>query len=133
MADEKPPQPMSAGDRALRAAVRGQRYPSPHALAAMAFTVLPTVFMLGCFTVVRLIDASVANIISLRRMGLIRRYYASIAPWAAPLAGTLAASAPLPLATALGIIAGRALLALGLRYEHRRLTPVVIGPLQRES
>jgi hypothetical protein len=142
---------------------------SPRALAALAFTVLPTVFMLGCFTVVRLIDTSVANIVSLRRMELIRRYYASIAPWAAgyfeaddsvagnhgvrysrwsflftmasmvilvnavlggataTLAATLAARAPVPLATSLGIIAGLALLALGLRYEHRRLTPVVIS------
>jgi heme A synthase len=36
------------------------------------------------------------------------------------LGGTLAARAPLPLATALGTIAGLALLALGLRHEHRR-------------
>jgi hypothetical protein len=141
---------------------------SPHALAALAFTVLPTVFVLGCFTVVRLIDTSVANIISLRRMERIRRYYASIASWAAgyfetddstagdhgvrysrwsflftmasmvilvnsvlggatiTLACTLAAKTTVPVATAVGIVAGAALLVLGLRYEHRRLTPVVI-------
>ncbi len=140
---------------------------SPHALAALGFTVLPTVFVLGCFTVVRLIDTSVANVISLRRMERIRRYYASITPWAAgyfeaddsvtgnhgvrysrwsflftmasmvivvnavlggatvTLACTLAAKVPVPAATAIGIIAGLALLALGLLYEHRRLTPVV--------
>jgi hypothetical protein len=56
---------------------------SPRALAALAFTVLPTVFALGWFTVVRLIDTSVANVISQRRMELIRRYYASLAPGAA--------------------------------------------------
>lgn len=56
---------------------------SPHALAALAFTVLPTVFVLGWFTIVRLIDTSVANVVSLRRMELIRRYYASIASTAA--------------------------------------------------
>jgi hypothetical protein len=56
---------------------------SPHALAALAFTVLPTVFVLGWFTIVRLIDTSVANVVSLRRMELIRRYYASIVPTAA--------------------------------------------------
>jgi hypothetical protein len=56
---------------------------SPHALAALAFTVLPTVFVLGWFTVVRLVDTSVANIASLRRMEAIRRYYASIVPAAA--------------------------------------------------
>ena len=148
---------------------------SPHAFASLAFTVLPTVFVLGWFTIVRLIDTSVANILSLRRMELIRQYYAALAPIAPPyfgaddsptgqnnvqygrwsflftmasmvilvnavlggatvaLAGTLAARAPVPLATALGIIAGLALLALGLRYEHRRLTPFVIRPLQRES
>jgi hypothetical protein len=33
---------------------------------------LPTVFVLGWFTVVRLTDTSVANIVSLRRMELIR-------------------------------------------------------------
>jgi hypothetical protein len=141
---------------------------SPHALAALGFTVLPTVFVLGCFTVVRLIDTSVANIISLRRMERIRQYYASITPWAGvyfesddsvtgnhgvrysrwsflftmasmvilvnavlggatvTLACALAAKAPVPVATAVGIVAGLALLALGLLYEHRRLTPVVI-------
>lgn len=56
---------------------------SPHALAALAFTVLPTVFVLGWFTIVRLIDTSVANVVSLRRIELIRRYYASIVPAAA--------------------------------------------------
>jgi hypothetical protein len=68
---------------------------SPHALAALAFTVLPTVFVLGWFTIVRLIDTSVANVVSLRRIELIRQYYASIVPSAAvyfqpddPVAGT---------------------------------------------
>ncbi len=142
---------------------------SPRALAALGFTVLPTIFVLGCFTIVRLIDTSVANIISLRRMGRIRRYYASIAPWAAgyfeaddsvtgdhgvrysrwsflftmgsmvilvnsvlggatvTLACALAAKAAVPVATAVGIVAGLMFLAFGLRYEHRRLTPVVIA------
>jgi hypothetical protein len=57
---------------------------SPRAFASLAFTVLPTVFILGWFTVVRLIDTSVANIVSLRRMELIRRYYAALAPFAPP-------------------------------------------------
>jgi hypothetical protein len=55
---------------------------SPRAFASLAFTVLPTVFVLGWFTVVRLTDTSVANIVSLRRMELIRRYYAALAPMA---------------------------------------------------
>ena len=53
---------------------------SPRAFASLAFTVLPTVFVLGWFTIVRLIDTSVANIVSLRRMELIRAYYAALAP-----------------------------------------------------
>jgi hypothetical protein len=57
---------------------------SPHALASLAFTVLPTVFVLGLFTIVRLIDTSVANIISQRRMERIRAYYAALAPLAPP-------------------------------------------------
>ena len=56
----------------------------PHALDSLAFTVLPTVFILGLFTIVQLIDTSVANIISMRRMELIRAYYASLAPLAPP-------------------------------------------------
>jgi hypothetical protein len=57
---------------------------SPHALASLVFTVLPTVFVLGLFTIVRLIDTSVANIVSQRRMEKIRAYYAALHPIAAP-------------------------------------------------
>jgi hypothetical protein len=53
---------------------------SHRALESLAFTVLPVVFILGWFTVVRLTDTSVANIISQRRIDLIRQYYASIYP-----------------------------------------------------
>jgi hypothetical protein len=142
---------------------------SPRAFASLAFTVLPTVFVLGCFTIVRLIDTSVANIVSLRRMELIRRYYAALAPSAPPYFGTgdspvghrgvrygrwsflftmasmvivvncvvggatvallcdLAFKVPLPAAAGTGVAAGLALLALSLRYEHLRLTPVVLS------
>jgi hypothetical protein len=141
----------------------------PHALASLAFTVLPTVFILGLFTTVRLIDTSVANIISLRRMERIRAYYASLATLAPPyfeaddpaagnhgvrygrwsffftmasmvivvnsvLGGStlalffaLAVKTGLLIATLIGVIAGIAILALCLRYEHRRLTPVVLS------
>ena len=144
---------------------------SPRAFASLAFTVLPTVFVLGWFTIVRLIDTSVANIISLQRMERIRRYYASIASWAAgyfeaddsvtgdhgvrysrwsflftmasmvivvnsvlggatiALVFALAIETGLVIATVLGVIGGLALLVLSLRYEHRRLTPVVIANL----
>ena len=60
---------------------------SPRAFASLAFTVLPTVFVLGWFTIVRLIDTSVANLVSLRRMELIRAYYAALAPMAPPYFG----------------------------------------------
>ena len=53
---------------------------SHRALESLAFTVLPVVFILGWFTIVRLTDTSVANIVSQRRMDLIRQYYASIHP-----------------------------------------------------
>jgi hypothetical protein len=138
---------------------------SPRAFASLAFTVLPTVFVLGWFTIVRLIDTSVANLVSLRRMELIRAYYAALAPMAPPYFGVghpatgehgvrygrwsflftmasmvitvncvlggatiallcdLALKAPLPA----GVAAGLTLLALSLRYEHRRLTPVVLS------
>jgi len=56
---------------------------SPRALESLAFTVLPVVFILGWFTVVRLTDTSVANLVSQRRMDLIRQYYATIYPPAA--------------------------------------------------
>jgi hypothetical protein len=142
---------------------------SPRAFASLAFTVLPTVFVLGWFTIVRLIDTSVANVVSLRRMELIRAYYAALAPMAPPFFGAgnsatgehgvrygrwsflftmasmvittncvlggatigllcdLAFKAPLPAAVGVGVAAGLALLTLSLRYEHRRLTPVVLS------
>ncbi|HEX4397203.1 MAG TPA: hypothetical protein VH136_06185 [Trebonia sp.] len=58
---------------------------SRQALESLAFTILPVVFILGCFTIVRLTDTSVANIVSQRRMDLIKMYYASIHPAAARL------------------------------------------------
>jgi hypothetical protein len=141
---------------------------SPRAFASLAFTVLPTVFVLGWFTIVRLTDTSVANVVSLRRMELIRAYYAALAPVAPPYFGAddpaaehgvrygrwsflftmasmvitvncvlggatiallcdLAVKVPLPGAAGIGVAAGLALLAAGLRYEHRRLTPVVLS------
>jgi hypothetical protein len=142
---------------------------SPRAFASLAFTVLPTVFVLGWFTIVRLIDTSIANIVSLRRMALIRAYYAALAPVAPPYFGAgdpaagehgvrygrwsflftmasmvitvncvlggatiallcdLAFKVPLPGAAGIGVTAGLTLLALSLRYEHRRLTPVVLS------
>jgi hypothetical protein len=142
---------------------------SPKAFASLAFTVLPTVFVLGWFTIVRLIDTSVANVTSLRRMALIKQYYAALSPLAPAYFGTddppagqrgvqygrwsflftmasmvivvncvvggattallcdLAFKVPLPGAAGIGVAAGLVLLTLSLRYEHLRLTHVVLS------
>lgn len=56
---------------------------SPAILSILISTVLPTIFILGCFTLVRLIDTSIANIVALNRIETIRRYYLTLAPNAA--------------------------------------------------
>jgi hypothetical protein len=91
---------------------------SRRALESLAFTVLPTVFVLGWFTIVRLVDTSVANVVSQRRMERITRYYASLYPAGAPFFDV----GP-PAAVGMHGV----LLALGLRYEHHRLIPVVLS------
>ena len=53
---------------------------SPALLATLTFTVLPTIFMLGWFTVVRLVDNSVENITARRRISRIREHFASLHP-----------------------------------------------------
>ena len=52
----------------------------PTALAALTFSVLPTVFILGCFTIVRLVDTSVENLVALRRLERVRQYWATLDP-----------------------------------------------------
>jgi hypothetical protein len=49
-------------------------------LEALAFSVVPTVFVLGWFTIVRLIHTSVQNLVSRRRTETIRQYHAAIDP-----------------------------------------------------
>lgn len=53
---------------------------SPALLSTMTFTVLPTIFMLGWFTVVRLVDNTVENITVRRRMERIREYFVTLDP-----------------------------------------------------
>lgn len=53
---------------------------SPALLATLTFTVFPTIFMLGWFTVVRLVDTSVENITVRRRMVRIRQHFVSLHP-----------------------------------------------------
>lgn len=47
-------------------------------LAALSFSVFPTVFAVGWFTYVRLIETALENIVLSRRIELIRRHYAGI-------------------------------------------------------
>jgi hypothetical protein len=52
----------------------------PGLLSVLTLTVLPTVFALGWFTVVRLVDTSVENITVRRRMLRIRVHFAGLHP-----------------------------------------------------
>lgn len=58
---------------------------SPALLSTLTFTVLPTIFMLGWFTVVRLVDNTVENITVRRRMERIREYFVTLDPRAPAL------------------------------------------------
>lgn len=53
---------------------------SGDAFAPFAAAVLPAIFLLGLFTIVRLVDTSVENVVCLQRMAHIRRYYATLMP-----------------------------------------------------
>ncbi len=61
---------------------------SKTAFVPLAAAVIPTVFVLGVFTVVRLIETSMQNMVFLRRIVRIRRYYRDLAPEAAGYFGT---------------------------------------------
>ena len=49
-------------------------------VTVFAAVVLPTVFLLGWFTVVRLVDVSIENVVMLRGIARIRRHYAGLLP-----------------------------------------------------
>jgi hypothetical protein len=51
---------------------------SPETLLVLAATVLPTVFLLGWFTVVRLVDTTIASVVAQQRIERIRRYYGGL-------------------------------------------------------
>ena len=55
---------------------------SPHALVPLAAAVLPVVFVVGVFTVVRLVDTGVENIRLLAGIARIRGYYRTLGPQA---------------------------------------------------
>ena len=54
-----------------------------HRLVPVVATVLPALIILGIFTFVRLVETSVENVVYLRRIEAIRRYYAALDPAAA--------------------------------------------------
>jgi hypothetical protein len=54
-----------------------------HRLEPVVATVLPALVILGVFTFVRLVETSVENLVFLRRIEAIRRYYATLDPAAA--------------------------------------------------
>ncbi len=56
---------------------------SKTAFVALAAAVIPTVYVLGVFTVVRLIETGMQNMVYLRRIVRIRRYYRDLTPEAA--------------------------------------------------
>jgi hypothetical protein len=58
-----------------------------HRLAPVVATVLPALLVLGVFTFVRMVETSVENMVFLRRIEAIRRYYATLDPAAAAFFG----------------------------------------------
>lgn len=64
---------------------------SKRAFVPLLATVLPVVFLLGIFTVVRLVETGVQNLLCLRRIAHIHGYYRGLLPEAPP---TLTPSAP---------------------------------------
>ena len=51
-----------------------------HRLAPLLATVLPALLILGIFTFVRLVETNVEDVVCLRRIDTIRRYYATLDP-----------------------------------------------------
>lgn len=123
---------------------------SPDAFAPFVATIIPALFLLGVFTVVRLVDTGVENWRSLNAMVRIRHYFRALTPEAAPYfsvwgeteaAETLALDMPLrkPLVmlfTAASMVAainsivagaGVALLAVSILGRDRILLGVLLG------
>lgn len=63
---------------------------SETAFAPFLSVVLPTLFVLGAFTTVRLVDTGIQNVAHLRAMARIRRYWAELTPQASEFFGTAA-------------------------------------------
>lgn len=67
---------------------------APQLQLPLVAAVLPTVFVLGVFTVIRLVGTGVQNVVSLAAIARIRDYYRTIDPAQAALFGRLAGSEP---------------------------------------
>jgi hypothetical protein len=81
---------------------------SETAFVPLAAGVIPTVFLLGVFTIVRLIETGAQNMVFLRRMVRIRRYYRDLTPAAATYFGTPGASETDEVLAELGVgVSGR--------------------------
>lgn len=81
---------------------------SEESFLSFAAVVLPVLFLLGSFTVVRLVDTSVENVRLLQQMARIRRHFAGIWPPGAHLFGMAETEV------------GEASRSLGLRRANRR-------------
>ena len=68
-------------------------------LAPVVATVLPALIILGVLTFVRLVETSVENVVFLRRMEAIRRYYGALDPAAAAFSSSAGDSATTALAS----------------------------------
>jgi hypothetical protein len=68
-------------------------------LAPVVATVLPALVILGVFTFVRLVETAVENVVFLRRIEAIRRYYATLDPAADAFFGSADAGAAAALAS----------------------------------
>jgi hypothetical protein len=53
---------------------------SPTAFAPLAGAVIPILFLLGWFTVGRLVDTSIQSVVALERVSQIRAYYTTLTP-----------------------------------------------------
>jgi hypothetical protein len=81
---------------------------SETAFVPLAAGVIPTVFLLGVFTIVRLIETGAQNMVFLRRMVRIRRYYRDLTPAAATYFGTPGANETDEVLAELGVgVSGR--------------------------
>jgi hypothetical protein len=75
---------------------------SPSAFGPFLALLLPTLFVLGVFTVVRLVDTGLQNFVYVRSMARIREYYADLSPDASQFFGGVRDSVHAPLSRMAG-------------------------------